>query len=99
MPTYLVTYKFGRNGDYLERMDRFMAHLTVGDWWAETGSTILLHHDEQVDDFCFRIFSPDCFDVSMDVGVVFDLDHRQARARGRFSDYGLFTVAPWIERL
>jgi hypothetical protein len=99
MPTYLVTYKFGMNDDYLDRHDRFMAHLTGGDWWGETGSTILAHNEEPIDEFCFRVFSPDCFDEAQDVAVVFDLESREGRARGRFLDYGLFTVAPWIERL
>jgi hypothetical protein len=99
MPTYLVTYKFGKNDDYLERHDRFMAELTLGDWWGETGSTIIAHSDQPIDELCVRVFAADCFDESQDIGVIFDLDSREGRARGRFHDYGLFTVVPWIERL
>ncbi len=99
MPSYLVTFKFGRNADFGRRLDDFLSRLTVGDWWGETGTTMIVHSDEPIDVFSRRITSPFCFDDDNDIVVVFDLDNRQGRARGPFRDSGLFAAAPWVTRL
>jgi hypothetical protein len=31
--------------------------------------------------------------------VIFDLETRDARARGSFVDYGLFHIVPWMEKV
>ncbi len=99
MPAYLVTFKFGRNADFAQRLDDFISRVTVGDWWAETGTTIIVHSDEPIDVFSGRITAPSVFDEANDIVVVVDLDNREGRARGPFSDSGLFTAAPWVVRI
>jgi hypothetical protein len=99
MPTYLVTFKLARNHTYADRHDRFMAALQKGDWWAETGCSVVAYAPEAIDEFCKRIFQPSAFDPRVDVAVVFDLDLRDGRAKGDFRDIGLFSIAPWLERL
>ena len=99
MPSYLVTFKFGRNADFGQRLDDFIARLAIGDWWGETGTTIIVHSDEPIDVFSHRITAPAVFDEDADIVVVIDLDNLQGRARGPFHDAGLFTAAPWIVRI
>jgi hypothetical protein len=99
MPSYLVTFKFGRDAHFGQRMDDFISRLTVGDWWGETDTTIFVHSDEPIDVFSRRITSPLVFDEDNDIIVIIDLDNRLGRARGRFGDGGLFTAAPWIKRI
>ena len=99
MPAYLVAFKFARNDTYSKRLDNFMLHCAAGQWWGETGSSIIVHADEPLDDFCRRIFNPAAFDDRVDIAVVFDLDNVDGRARGKFRDYGLFNIVPWIERV
>ena len=98
MPAYIVTYKFGRSGDFGRRMDAFMIRLQVGDWWGETGSSMIVHSDEPIDAFCRRILSPACFDRQHDLAVIVDLDNREGRASGPFRGNSLFMAAPWIRR-
>jgi hypothetical protein len=99
MPSYLVTFKFGRNADFARRLDDFIGCVTVGDWWAETGTTIIVHSDEPIDAFSRRITAPSVFDEDNDIVVVVDLDNREGRACGPFSDGALFTAAPWVVRI
>ncbi len=99
MPAYLVTFKFGRNADFGRRLDDFIARLAIGDWWGETGTTIIVHSDEPIDVFSRRITAPSVFDEDNDIVVVVDLDNRQGRARGPFRDSGLFTAASWMVRI
>ena len=99
MPSYVVTFKFGRNANFAQRLDDFIGCVAVGDWWAETATTIFVHSDEPIDDFCRRITAPSIFDAANDIVVVVDLDNREGRARGPVRDGGLFTVAPWIVRI
>ncbi len=99
MPAYLVTFKFGRNADFGRRLDDFIGRLTVGDWWGETGTTIIVHSDEPIDDFSRRITVPACFDDDCDIVVVIDIDNREGRARGPVRDSGLFAAVPWIRRI
>jgi hypothetical protein len=96
MPAFLVTYKFGRSGDFGRRIDTFTARLQNGDWWGETPSTIVVHAEEDIDRFFGRITSRGSFDEHSDMVVVIDLDNREGRARGHFRDAGLFSAAPWI---
>ena len=99
MPAYLVTFKFGRDASFAERLDEFISRLAVGDWWGETGTTIIVHSEEPIDVFSHRITVPACFDEDNDVIVVIDLDNQQGRARGLFRDSGLFAAVPWITRI
>ncbi len=99
MPSYLVTFKFGRDPDFSRRMDDFIGRLAVGDWWGETGTTIFVHSDEPIDVFSRRITAPSVFNEHNDIVVIVDLDNRQGRARGPFLDGALFTAAPWIRRI
>ncbi len=99
MPTYLVTYRFGHGGDYGARVDQFLGRIQEGDWWGETGSTVLVNSDETIDAFCRRILAPSCFNDRLDIAVVFDVDNRQARAKGSLRDGHLFVAAPWVKRI
>ena len=98
MPACLVAFKFARDDTYSKRYDNFMVHCGAAQWWGETGSSIVVHADEPLDDFCRRILNPAVFDDRVDIAVVFDLDNRDGRAHGKFRNYGLFNVVPWIER-
>ena len=99
MPTYLVTFKLASNATVGERHDSLIDQFGGGDWWAETGSTIVVNHEEAIDAFCDRVFNRSKFDERTDMAVVFDLDVRDARARGSFVDFGLFHIAPWVEKV
>ncbi len=99
MPSYLVTFKFGRNSNFAERLEEFISRLTVGDWWGETGTTMVVHREEPIDVFTRHITAPACFDDDNDVVVIVDLDNRQGCARGLFRDSGLFAAVPWIKRI
>ena len=99
LPTYLVTFKLASNASIVERHDSLFRQFSQSEWWAETGSTIVVNDDEPIDDFCDRVFNRSTFDELTDVAVVFDLEDRGARARGSFVDFGLFQIAPWVERV
>ena len=99
MPTYLVTFKLASNATVSERHNSLIDQFGGNEWWAETGSTIVVNDDEPIDDFCDRVFNRSQFDELTDMAVVFDLDVRDARARGSFVDFGLFHIAPWVEKV
>ena len=97
MPTYLVTLKLAPGPTAAARHASVVEQLPAGEWWAETGSTIVVNDAADIADFCRRIFERSTFDARVDMAVVFDLESRDARARGPFIDYGLFTIVPWLK--
>jgi hypothetical protein len=99
MPTYLVTFKLASNATVAERHDSLIDQFGRDEWWAETGSTIVVNDEEAIDAFCDRFFNRSKFDERTDMAVVFDLDVRDTRARGSFVDFGLFHIAPWVEKV
>ena len=99
MSTFLVTFKLAQNATVAERHDSLIDQLDGNEWWAETGSTVVVNDDASIDDFCNRVFRRSKLDASTDVAVVFDLDTRDARAHGSFVDYGLFHIVPWLEKV
>src|SRR5579872_3451092 len=84
MSTYLVTFKLAQNATVAERHDSLIHQLHGNEWWAETGSTVVVNDDAPIDDFCNRVFKRSKLDARTDVAVVFDLDTRDARAHGSF---------------
>ena len=99
MPTYLVTFKLAPNATVGERHDSLIGQFDGNEWWAETGSTIVVNDEADLDDFCERLFNRSKLDARTDMAVVFDLETHDARARGSFVDYGLFHIAPWVEKV
>jgi hypothetical protein len=99
MPTYLVTFRLAPNGTSDARHDSLIDQFQGNEWWAETGSTIVVNDEASIDDFCDRVFTRSKLDERMDMAVVFDLNTRDARAHGSFVDYGLFHIAPWVEKV
>lgn len=93
MAAYLLTYRLGHTGDF-DRAEEFAYRLRRGDWWGETGTTMIVNTDEAIDDFCWRVLSPPYFDERVDICVVFNLDTGEGRAKGRFQDPNLFIAAP-----
>ncbi|MEO8666993.1 MAG: hypothetical protein ABI399_00635 [Bauldia sp.] len=99
MAIYLVSFNMVRNQSYADRLDRLMAELQAGPWWAETGALIVVESQETIDVFCERLLAPWCFDETIDVAVVFDLVGGEARTKGRFRDFNLYDIVPWTKRL
>ncbi len=99
MPTYLVTFKLAPNTTKAARHDSLIDQFSGNEWWAETGSTIVVHDESPIDEFCQRVFNRSRLDERTDMAVVFDLDTRDARAHGSFVDYGLFHIVPWLEKV
>jgi hypothetical protein len=99
MPTYLVTFKLAPNATAAERHDSLIDQLDGDEWWAETGSTIVVNDEAPLDEFCDRVFNNSKLDALTDMAVIFDLETRDARARGSFVDYGLFHIVPWMEKV
>ena len=99
MPTYLVTFKLAPNASAKERHHSLIDQFGGGEWWAETGSTIVVNDEASLDEFCDRVFNHSKLDELTDMAVVFDLETRDARAHGSFVDYGLFHIVPWMEKV
>ena len=99
MAIFLVSFSLVRNQTYADRLDRLMAELQAGPWWAETGALIVVESPETIDAFCERLLAPWCFDETIDVAVVFDLVGGEARTKGRFRDFNLYDIVPWTKRL
>jgi len=95
MAAYLLTFRLAHTGDF-DRAEEFAYRLRVGDWWGETGSTMIVNTDEAIDDFCARALSPPWFDERIDICAVFNLDTGEARAKGHFRDPNLFVAAPMV---
>jgi len=99
VPTFVVIFKLAPSPTRNRRERILHDRLTPGTWWAETGSAIVVSDETPIDDFCDRLLAQDVFDPAADMAVVFDLDSGEARARGSFVDFGLFHLAPWIEKI
>ena len=98
MPTYLLTFRFAANPTQADRQQSLLDQLQSGEWWAESGSTIVTRDERELDEFCDAVFGGSAFDPMSDMAVVFDLDLRDGWARGSFVDFGLFHIIPWLER-
>jgi hypothetical protein len=99
MAIYLISFNLFRNHSHAERLDRLLAEIQVGTWWGETGSIMICESQEPIDEFCGRIFNPWTFDELCDVAVVFELESGEARSKGKFRDYSLYNIVPWVKRL
>jgi hypothetical protein len=99
MPTYVVIFKLAASPTQNRRERMLHDRLVPGSWWAETGSALVVGDEAPLAAFCDRLFGPGIFDERTDMAVVFDLDSGASQARGSFVDFGLFHLAPWIEKV
>jgi hypothetical protein len=60
---------------------------------------MICESSERIDDFCNRVLNPWSFDEVSDIAVIFDLESGEGRTKGRFRDYSLFSLVPWLKRL
>jgi hypothetical protein len=54
---------------------------------------------EGIEEFCSRVLNPWSFDEDSDIAVIFDLESGEGRTKGRFRDYSLYSLVPWLKRL
>lgn len=99
MGTYLISFNLFRNQTYTDRVDQLLAQIQVGTWWGETGTVMICESPEAIDEFCDRVLNPWSFDELCDIAVIFDLESGDGRSKGKFRDYSLFSVVPWLKRL
>lgn len=99
MGIFLISFRLARNQTYSERLDQLLAQLQTGAWWAESGTVMICESAETIDEFCNRVLQPWSFDEAADIAVIFDLETGDGRSKGRFRDYSLFTLVPWVKRL
>jgi hypothetical protein len=99
MSIYLISFNLFRNHSYADRLDRLLAEIQVGTWWGETGSVMICDSHEPIDEFCARVLNPWSFDEVCDVAVVFDIESGDGRSKGKFRDYSLYSIVPWLKRL
>lgn len=99
MPTYVVIFKLAASPTRNRRERRLHDRLTPGSWWAETGSALVVFDAAPLDEFAAWLLDGDVFDEQADMAVIFDLEGGGGRARGSFVDFGLFHLAPWVEKI
>jgi hypothetical protein len=99
MGIYLISYKLSHDQTYHDRLDQLLAQIQLGSWWGESGTAMVCESPETIDEFCDRVLTPWSFDDVSDIAVIFDLESGEGRSKGRFRDYSLFSIAPWMKRL
>ena len=99
MGIYLISFNIFRNQTYPDRLDQLLSQIQGGAWWGESGTAMICESPEAIDEFCNRVLNPWSFDEDSDIAVIFDLETGEGRTKGRFRDYSLFSLVPWLKRL